>query len=372
MKKAILISCFDWYSKRLEAIKDTLEEYDYKVEIYTSDFSHISKEYLDKKNNYCSYIHVHKYTKNISFDRLKSHYLFSKCIYKALCKSNPNLIYGLIPPNSISKFCSKYKKKHPDCKLIYDVIDLWPESMPISKYRWFKPLKIWKNMRDNSIKLCDYLVTECNYYLKSLKKYDCKHKTLYLYKKDDISELNFNVKKENKNNIVLGYVGSINNILDIETIINISNQIKERYNLMLKIIGVGESKDILLKQLADNDIKYEYYGPIFDETEKRKILQECDFGLNLMKSTVNVGLTIKSIDYFSYGLPIINNIKGDTFDLVKNENIGINVMLNGISFDDLTRLMNDKLINQKVYSVFKNNFTRDKFIQNFKEILNTL
>ena len=37
-----------------------------------------------------------------------------------------------------------------------------------------------------------------------------------------------------------------------------------------------------------------------------------------MKQEVFVGLTMKSIDYFEAGLPIINNIHGDTWNIVKD------------------------------------------------------
>ncbi|MCI5920244.1 MAG: hypothetical protein MRZ75_13120 [Roseburia sp.] len=43
MKKAILISCFDWFEKRLEPIMELLEK-QYKVNVLLSDFNHIKKE----------------------------------------------------------------------------------------------------------------------------------------------------------------------------------------------------------------------------------------------------------------------------------------------------------------------------------------
>ena len=68
----------------------------------------------------------------------------------------------------------------------------------------------------------------------------------------------------------------------------------------------------------------------FDEKEKRKIFDKCSFELNIMKDSVQVGLTMKSIDYFEAGLPILNNIKSDTWDLVEEYNIGFNLSENNI------------------------------------------
>ena len=44
-----------------------------------------------------------------------------------------------------------------------------------------------------------------------------------------------------------------------------------------------------------------------------------------MKDSVCVGLTMKSMDYFSGGLPILNTIEVDTWDLVEQWHCGINV-----------------------------------------------
>ncbi len=43
-----------------------------------------------------------------------------------------------------------------------------------------------------------------------------------------------------------------------------------------------------------------------------------------MKASVCVGLTMKSVDYLEFGLPVINNIRGDTWEAVKKYRIGIN------------------------------------------------
>ena len=42
-----------------------------------------------------------------------------------------------------------------------------------------------------------------------------------------------------------------------------------------------------------------------------KIINQCHYALNIMKKDVCVGMTMKSLDYFSFGIPIVNNIEGD-------------------------------------------------------------
>jgi len=46
------------------------------------------------------------------------------------------------------------------------------------------------------------------------------------------------------------------------------------------LIGDGERKDWLLSVLKESNIKYTYFGKIFEEEKKKEILSKCDFGFN--------------------------------------------------------------------------------------------
>lgn len=89
-----------------------------------------------------------------------------------------------------------------------------------------------------------------------------------------------------------------------DLLVNLNNKIKVTFN----IIGDGEKKKDLVEKLILSNVSFNDYGIIFDELKKKDIISQCDFGLNFMKSSTKVGLTMKSIEYFRYGLPIINNI----------------------------------------------------------------
>jgi glycosyltransferase involved in cell wall biosynthesis len=121
------------------------------------------------------------------------------------------------------------------------------------------------------------------------------------------------------------YLGSMNHIIDIEGIRAVLRQLQTKINVRLHIIGDGESREKFLKALEEDQIDYEYHGLVYDEAEKTRIFARCDCGINMMKNSVCVGLTMKSVDYFCYGLPIINNIPGDTWTLVEQYDAGVNV-----------------------------------------------
>ena len=185
MKKAILISCFDWYEARLKPIKEILEN-EYNVSILTSDFEHISKNRIKNRIDACEYIHVPSYKKNVSIKRIFSHIVFGKKVGKRINKICPDLIYLLLPPNNIARYCLDYKKKHPEVKYIVDIIDMWPESMPIHRLENTIPYKYWTNFRNQSIQQADVVMTECELYQeKLLKDIPRDYKVLYLYKNEN-------------------------------------------------------------------------------------------------------------------------------------------------------------------------------------------
>lgn len=331
MKKALLISCFGWYEKRLKPIKNLIQT-EYDCEILAGDFLHAFKTPVIDRNEDCTYIHVLPYKKNLSFSRLYSHYDFSRKIFRLLQSEKPDLIYVLLPPNSLGKYCGKYRNQHSNCRLIFDVIDMWPESMPLDKVKNTFPCRIWRNMRNKALFKADYVFTECELYQYELKEYlPSNFATLHLMKKQTSEETELVREKisciqplQSKNEITIGYVGSINNIIDINLIKSIIETLLSEFNVTVRIIGDGENRKELIRRIEEVGASVEFFGKIFDEKRKIEILSDCDVALNIMKENLKVGLTIKSIDYFAYGLPIINNIKGDTWNLVATEIPGIN------------------------------------------------
>jgi len=103
------------------------------------------------------------------------------------------------------------------------------------------------------------------------------------------------------------------------------------------------------------------HGAVYDDEKKQQIFDQCHFGLNIMKPTVCVGLTMKSLDYFRAQLPIINSIKGDTSTFVEEYQIGFN------DYKDYTKVIDkltkdDYLVMRKsVEQLYKEHFTREAF-----------
>lgn len=214
------------------------------------------------------------------------------------------------------------------------------------------------------MKRVHYIVTECNLYHNYIPaNLLFKTKTIYLsQKKVDLLD---NIQM-NRSMLKLAYVGSINNIIDIELITKVTKKLLKYIKIEFVIIGDGENRDKLIISLRKiPGVIVKFYGKIFDENKKRAILKNCNFGINLMRPNVVVGLTMKSIDHLRNGLPLINNIKEDTYELVKENNIGINVTTDAC---DITKTIIDNSYNiqfkNKVIKIYNKNFSTNAFNQN--------
>ena len=93
----------------------------------------------------------------------------------------------------------------------------------------------------------------------------------------------------------------------------------------LHIIGNGEMKDRLLQKAKDTGAEVIDHKELYDPSAKQMVFDQCHYGLNIMKPSVVVGLTMKSLDYLCAGLPLINTIGGDTQALCRQYDIGWNL-----------------------------------------------
>ncbi len=324
-KKAYLISCSDHYGHRLWAVDKVLKEMGYDTVYVTSDFNHDTKEVFTCKVENCVQIHAKPYKKNLSLDRILSHMFFSRDVFAYIEKGEePDLIYALVPPNFIAHYGAKYKASHKKVKIVFDIFDLWPETFPSGKIkRLLAPVfSVWSLIRNHALPKADFVITECEMFREKLRLVEGSE-TVYLCQKslgNKLLEPHFEDDK-----ITLCYLGAINNIISIPHIENVIKQITEKKQVALHIIGAGENQDELIAAAKRAGAEVVFHGPVFDNEKKQEIISRCHFGLNVMKESVCIGLTMKSVDYFSHGLPIINNIPADTKRLVKEKNIGVNL-----------------------------------------------
>lgn len=366
-QEIVIVNCFDTYEHRVELLKQYFTAQGKRVRVITSDWRHFHKAVRTECPDGYEMIHAKPYTKNLSVQRLMSHHDFAQDAIKRVEELRPDLLWVLVPPNSLAKRAAAYKKNHPDTKLVLDLIDMWPETMPISRFKTLPPFSFWRKLRDDYVGQADAVVTECGLY-HTLLRGKCspeKLHTLYLARKCMPSR---SAPELPKDRTALCYLGSINNIIDIPCIARIIGTIEG--DVELHIIGDGEKRQELIDAASGAGANVVFHGKVYDPAEKQKILDRCHFGLNIMKESVFVGLTMKSMDYFECGLPIINNIRGDTWDFVTEKKIGVNYE-NAESLSG--RALSDAQANRPaVRAFFEENFSEQSFDAAVQRIIDAL
>lgn len=357
---------------RSEVVARYFKSRGYKYELIYSSFSHSLKKFRLINGDQMKPINTISYFSNISIRRFISHFIFFLRVLIHLNKNKPDLIYIVLPPNILSLICFFFNKK--STKIIVDIIDLWPEAFPaknlLIKSIVFLPGSISKILRKIIIERSDYCITESNLFYKKLnlkskinssvihlKKFK-KFKTKKIIISDDFS---------------LAYLGNIGNIYDFNSLLKILDVIGKSRKCHLHIIGDGPKKKWFFSNLKKMNINYTYHGPSYNENFKFNILSSCWFGYNGYLEKTEVALSYKSIDYLSYGLPLINSAKYDSEKLVYENCLGYNFSENNLKHLIQKLLIIEKkevkLLKENALKAFDELFSGESLYYNLDNIL---
>ena len=356
-----IVSCFLSNEMRVRSVYDYFVHRGDCVTVFESDFMHLKKMHRENPPRDYIYIPTFPYKRNMSLGRLYSHKIFSKDVVRRLKQGSFDLIYVLIPPNSLVRDLIEYKRK-TGIKVIFDVIDLWPESLPVKVSKDLFPFILWKRLRSRYINEADYIITQCDLYKKYLNVYKEKRKTIYFCKESQFDIVR--KKKDRKEEIVLAYLGSMNHLIDIGQIEKVIRILISKYKVTVHVIGNGVAKEKFLTMLKQNGAVVKFHGEVYDSNTLAKIFSECDFGLNIYKPTTCIGMTMKSMDYFCYNLPIINSIPYDTKRLIKKYNAGINVK--EFSIEQMETYQKQE---KQIEALVKQEFSKEVFHVRMNEVM---
>ena len=288
MSKVAIVCAFDTYFDRVRMLRTYFEQKQDEVCVVTSDFSHRNKQSMKYLSGADHLVHAFPYSKNLSIQRLFSHYMLARNMKKKLEEIRPDVIYCLVPANSLAKMMAQYKREHPEVKLYFDVIDLWPEAMPIEKYLSLPPFQYWRKLRDKYLPAADQIFTECALYQDVLgQKDNQKFKTLYWARPELPCSFADLISEEEVHFV---YLGSINNIIDIDFIVDFLTHCNQYKPSFLHIIGEGESKAVLVQKLEEAHVPVIDHKKVFEQEKKQAIFDQCNYALNIMKESVVVGI----------------------------------------------------------------------------------
>ncbi len=321
-----IVNCFEGYEARVDLLRSVLMGAGHRVTVLMSDFLHVAKTRRTEPKEGFVFLPAGEYRSNLSVARMKAHRFLSRNIHAWLREHQQEVdaVWTVFPPNSFAADGAALKREIPRIRLILDVNDLWPETMPVGMIKNLFPFTLWRRLRDGSLKDADLVVTECDLFREKLSGVLAgkRAETIYLARED--TGLRTEPQLPEKG-ISLCYLGSINNVIDIEGIAQLIGRLAASRPVTLHVIGNGENRELFLHRCAEAGAEIQDHGTVYDAAEKRAVFDRCHYGLNMMKKEVCVGLTNKSADYLEAGLPLLNNLQGDTLELVRRHGIGINI-----------------------------------------------
>jgi hypothetical protein len=374
-KKVLIVSNFheDASISRPNMAFNYFLERGYDPIVLYSNFSHSLKKFREFDNKKFISLSTLAYNSSLSVNRILSYLIFSYKVFKFLGKNSFDIVYINLPPNSIGLSILLRKSRYS--KLIVDIIDLWPEAFPhnnnlIKKTILYISGIIPKMIRKRTIDYCDFCITESEFFHKELNlQNNTNSKVIYIKKIQRETPVFDNLSKE----MSIIYLGNIGSIYDFESLFAIIKGVEKKRKVKLHILGLGPLSDWLFDNLKSKKINYHYHGASFDETLKKEIISKCWFGFNGYKHNTEVALSYKSVDYLSYGVPLLNSAKEDTKRLVENENIGYN--FHSESLESLIIELSEISINEveemkkHSYKIFKNKLSGRSYYQDMDSVI---
>lgn len=311
------------------------------IELITSSFFHSGKRQrgirkLEEDGYKTTLLYEPSYKRNVSLQRVYSHYTLSKNLKKYLhSRKKPDCIYCAVPSLGVAYVASQYAMKNK-IKFIIDVQDLWPEAfemifkVPILKNIIFYPMK---RKADRIYASADEIVAVSETYkeraIQSNHMLSTGHSVYLgtdLNKFDAFKNKNGRLKKD-KNEIWIVYIGTLGHSYDLISILKALEQLKkyDNYkNIKLIVMGEGPLMKKFQKYARSKNLQVYFKGRV-EYAKMVAILTNCDIAVNPIIHGAAQSIINKVGDYAAAGLPVINTQECLEYrQLIEHYQCGIN------------------------------------------------
>lgn len=369
-KKIITIAAFGFdvrerTNERGASFVRAFKKCGYQVTHVSTDFDHAQKAYVDLPLEedvdgvHVKRLHVMAYVKNLSVRRILSHLQFANKLRKYLNSLNekPDFIYCVTPTSTSAYVAGKYCKKH-GIKFIIDLIDVWPDSlMPLYKTKLIEIATApWSYVSHSAYKMADYICGESVKYANHAHQLNPSVPWYPIYlgvNKGKTKRLVEESKVEvppKKAPIRLCYGGDLGNSYGFDAILAALTYIHEKgVAYEMYFVGGGDRQEYIENYSKDHHLNVTITGKI-PYCDYLKYLSCCDAAFNAFTKNTKVVHSYKFNDYMAAGNFVLNNLKGETAEMIDKYKIGVN-------YDDeqLGLVLYDVCKNWDKYQLYKNN-----------------
>ena len=325
---------------RFSYLADAFAKRGHEVELIITDFSHGLKKprpepLYDKYPFKITMCHEPGYDKNVSIQRLYSHYVWGRNVLKYLEQSpKPDVVYAAVPSLTAAAKAAGYCRRN-GIKFVIDVQDLWPEAFQMAvhnKYlqKGFLPMA---QLANRSYRDADLAVAVSETYVNrtlSVNQKGANGLAVFLGNNGELFDSGigkYSVERKG-NEIILCYIGSMSESYDIPCVLDALRYIKDNslspVPIRFVLIGGGAFKEKFEQYAATTYPEAEFLGRK-PYVEMAGLLSSCDIAINpIVKGSV-ASIINKVGDYALSGLPVINTQESDEYrHLVDNYACGIN------------------------------------------------
>lgn len=322
---------------------------DDNVSVVTSDFNHGNKAYYVESKNKLSInptrLHVPSYNRNLSLKRLISHICFAKSLNRYLkeLSSVPDLVYCAMPTSTAAYVAGRYCKKYK-IPFVIDVIDLWPDSLiPIVPMKKIIDICVtpWRFITNRAYKLASYISGESKKYSEIAHNVNPSVPYSYTYlgvdslKTKELLNSSKICLNKPQDEVWIGYGGSLGQSYDFDVVLEGLKHLNHKeVKYKMWFVGDGEKAEYIRKYADEGNLQIEITGRL-EYKDLLKYLSYCDIAINAFKPETLVVHSYKFNDYIATGCYVLNNLSGETAEMITKYKVGDN-------FDSST--FNEKLL----------------------------
>ncbi len=314
-----------------------------RVTFFTSGFDHQAKRpkpALERPGLRFVRVFEPGYSANVSVRRVLSHLVFDlglalAAVWELVRRGRPRSIYCPIPHN-LSALLLGLLARAIGSRLVIDVHDTWPESLlAVHRLRPYeRPLfRLWRWTADAALGLADTVVAESARYAEGADRVRGPRglppaRCVYLggdlaYYAEAVSSVALPPEIAAAD-FRFVYVGTLGRNYDLELVVRTARAVQTDHpGACLVCLGAGELEPVLRALAAEIGLR-SWFSGLLPHRDLVALLRHMDYGLNTFAVGGNVAYSYKLNDYLLAGIPVINSLPGEAWEMVEGNDLGYN------------------------------------------------
>lgn len=268
-------------------------------------------------------------------------YIFFSKIKKYI-KTNINVVLVYSPPLSLAKV-GKFVKKKYGSKFILNIQDIFPQNaIDLGIMKNILIIKFFENLEKEAYRNADIITAHSknNKYFLVEKKRIPEEKIFILHNWVDIRPY-VNIKRTGlfrkkyglQNKFIFLFAGVIGPSQNLNLIISIANNIKEKSEIIFLIVGDGMEKERLTKTAQELKLENVIFEPFVSKEKYPELVKDADVGLVCLSSKNKTPVVPgKILGYMAASIPIVAflNKESDGHNIINDVNCGYSVVSDDI------------------------------------------